>query len=361
MTKFLLFSDLHIHPHKKSERRLQDCVDALVWVFETAKKQKIKNILFGGDFFHDRSKIESLVLHQTFSVLKKYLDGSINLYMLLGNHDLWFFEKTSISSVTAISGLPNVHIIDKPQRIMIDGISWHFVPFTHNPIDSLKILENDNPEESYLLGHLAIDGAKLNSKGSVADVEIEHDGEMTKVNPSIFSNYKHVYLGHYHNAQLISKNVEYIGSPLQLTFGEMEETKNIVILEFDGDDCITSYVANNFSPQHFEDTFENLKKIDPKLLQKSYVSIVVDEIDRKEINDQISEFETKGVAFVKVKKSTASKNNDTERKQVDLAKEILLQSDKMITKFVEISETNLEKDILIKTGMDIINSNIASS
>jgi DNA repair exonuclease SbcCD nuclease subunit len=95
MTKILLFSDVHIHPHKKSEKRLDDCLDTLTWVFETAKKNNIKNILFGGDFFHDRSKIESLVLHKTFNILKKYLDGSINFYILLGNHDLLYFEKTT--------------------------------------------------------------------------------------------------------------------------------------------------------------------------------------------------------------------------------------------------------------------------
>ena len=80
---------------RKAKKRLDDCLDALTWVFETAKKNNIKNILFGGDFFHDRSKIESLVLHKTFNILKKYLDGSINFYILLGNHDLLYFEKTT--------------------------------------------------------------------------------------------------------------------------------------------------------------------------------------------------------------------------------------------------------------------------
>jgi DNA repair exonuclease SbcCD nuclease subunit len=355
MTKILLFSDAHIHPHKKSEKRLDDCLDCLTWVFETAKKNNIKNILFGGDFFHDRSKIESLVLHKTFNILKKYLDGSINFYILLGNHDLLYFEKTTISSVTAISGLPNVHIISNPKRIMIDGISWHFIPFTHNPTDDLNYLSQYDPKNSYLLGHLAIDGARLNSKGSIADVEIEHDGEMVKVNANIFCDYKHVYLGHYHNAQMIDSNVEYIGSPLQLSFGEMEEVKNIIILEFDGEDCISTYVSNNFSPQHFEDTFENLQKIDPRVLKNSYVSVLVDNVDKKEISDKVKCLEEKGISFVKIKKNTTAKDDSNEKEQIILAKEILCQSDKMVQKFVEMSETSLDKDILVKFGMDVIN------
>jgi DNA repair exonuclease SbcCD nuclease subunit len=355
MIKFLLFSDIHIHPHKKSEDRLNDCLLCLIWVFETAKKHNIKNILFGGDFFHDRTKIESIVLHETFSILKKYLDGSINLYVLLGNHDLWYFEKTSISSVTAVSALPNVYIINEPKQIIIEGISWHFVPFTHNPIEDIALLSNFNPQDSFFLGHLAVDGAKLNSKGSTADVEIEHDGEMTKVSPSIFSKYKHAFLGHYHNSQTISENTEYIGSPLQLSFGELEDKKNIIILEFIENDYIVNYVANDFSPQHFEGDLETIMKIDPQLLKKSFVSVIVGEEDKEEINKKIKLLENQGVSLVKIKKNIIEKNQNNELKQIEIAKEILSQSDKMVKKFVEITTTELNKDLLVNCGMDIIN------
>lgn len=355
MPKFLLFTDIHIHPHKKSEERLHDCLDCLVWVFETAKKNKIKNILFGGDFFHDRSKIESLVLHKTFAILKRYLDGSVNFYVLLGNHDLWYFEKTSISSASALAAFPNVYIIDKPEQIIIDNVSWHFVPFTHDPIDDINNLEKYNPQNSFLLGHLAVDGAKLNSKGSTADVEIEHDGEMTKVSSNIFKNYKHVFLGHYHNAQIISSNTEYIGSPLQLSFGELEDTKNIIILEVTKDDYITNYITNTSSPQHFEGTIDNLMNLDPEILKKSFVSILVDEEEKDEIAKNIKLLEEKGVKSIKIKKNVLEKNKENELAQMEIAKDILSQSDTMVKKFVEISTTDLDKNLLVECGLDIIN------
>lgn len=354
MPKFLLFTDIHLHSHKKSEERLRDCLDCLVWVFETAKKNNIKNILFGGDFFHDRSKIESLVLHETFAILKKYLDGSVNFYVLLGNHDLWYFEKTSISSASALSAFPNVHIIDKPEQIIIDNVSWHFVPFTHDPIDDINNLEKYNPHNSFLLGHLAVDGAKLNSKGSTADVEIEHDGEMTKVSSNIFKNYKHVFLGHYHNAQMISSNAEYIGSPLQLSFGELEDTKNIIILEVMEDDYITNYVTNTFSPQHFEGTIDNLMNLDPEILKKSFVSILVDEEEKDGIEKNIKLLEDKGVKSIKIKKNISEKNQEIELAQMEIAKDILSQSDIMVRKFVEVSTIDLDKNLLVEYGLDII-------
>lgn len=202
---------------------------------------------------------------------------------------------------------------------------------------------------------MAVDGAKLNSKGSTADVEIEHDGEMTKVSSNIFKNYKHVFLGHYHNAQTIANNVEYIGSPLQLSFGELEDSKHIVILEIVNDDYIVNYVKNNFSPQHFEGTVENLMNIDPDILKKSFVSILVDDIEKDQIENKIKILEQKGVKSIKIKKVVIENNKNQELQQMEIAKDILSQSDKMVKKFVEISQTDLNRDLLIECGLDIIN------
>ena len=41
----LLFSDLHIFPHKRKNERLEDCLEVLRWVFKTARDEGIKNIL----------------------------------------------------------------------------------------------------------------------------------------------------------------------------------------------------------------------------------------------------------------------------------------------------------------------------
>ena len=48
----LLFSDLHVHCHKRSNERLEDCLKALNWVFDTAEQRQISSILLGGEFFH---------------------------------------------------------------------------------------------------------------------------------------------------------------------------------------------------------------------------------------------------------------------------------------------------------------------
>jgi DNA repair exonuclease SbcCD nuclease subunit len=52
MAKFLLFSDIHVHPHKQKTERLHDCLKALNWCFEVAEENSVNAILFGGDLLH---------------------------------------------------------------------------------------------------------------------------------------------------------------------------------------------------------------------------------------------------------------------------------------------------------------------
>ena len=47
MGKVLLFSDIHIHPHKRRQDRLEDCLSVLDWVFSVAKDKGVKSVLFG--------------------------------------------------------------------------------------------------------------------------------------------------------------------------------------------------------------------------------------------------------------------------------------------------------------------------
>lgn len=274
----LLFSDVHLHNHKRKDTRREDCIKALDWVFVTAKSRGITNILFGGDLFHDRYKIDVPTYQRTFEILKKHLDGKIKLWLLLGNHDIWFNDDTSISSVFPLSSLPGIRIISKPEQIVIDGATWDFIPFTHNPLETLQILRDQPEEADYALGHIALHGAKLHGS-TLADVSIEHDGDMTVIDSSLFSKYKQVFLGHYHAEQRIA-NVEYIGSPLELNFGEAYQEKHLIV--FDGATQEKEYIVNDFSPKHLVVKQSELDKYD---LNNNFVQVYVDDLGGTELVD----------------------------------------------------------------------------
>ncbi len=269
MAKVLLYSDIHIHAHKGKEERLQDCLDCLYWVFQTAQERNIKDVIFGGDLFQDRRKISVYAYHQVYNIFAQF--KNLRHWLLLGNHDLWFYEKKDISSVIPFDGQPNVTVIDTPSTIEIAGLKFDFLPFTHDPITT--IVENFPEKSKVLIGHIAVDGAFLNFRHHTqADVSVEIENDMVTVGKEIFTDYKRVFLGHYHGAQKLDDVVEYIGSTLQLTFNEADQEKHIIVL--DTEDLSVEYITNEFSPRHYILKPEELDNVEIK--SRDFVKTIAD-------------------------------------------------------------------------------------
>lgn len=108
-----------------------------------------------------------------------------------------------ICSVKPLASIEGVKVIDKP--CYIDNMA--FLPYTENPIADLEQLKDSR---NLLLGHIALNGAILNSVYQTrSEVVVEHDGDMTVVDADTFKDWKKVFLGHYHGAQKVGPNIEY--------------------------------------------------------------------------------------------------------------------------------------------------------
>ena len=348
----LLFSDLHIHSHKKSTERLQDCLDVLAWIFDTAVEREIRHVIFLGDLFHDRMRIEVQTLHRTHEVFEKYFyDPKFDLYLLLGNHDMWSRDKWDIYSPKVVSGWDAVHVIDHPQNLNILGQHFDFLPFTENPIQEIADLlaQPSKSERRVLCSHMALDGAILNSFGIHADVVVEHDNEMVKVDADFLRKWDRVFLGHYHAPQMINDRVEYVGSPLQLTFGEAHQEKHLAV--FDVQNFTTEYVVNEFSRKHIVTTLGNLPNHD---LKDNFVIVKVDDLSRDEVTELRKKINREhSVKTLDIKVTMSS--DPGQETMVEDAKSILDTEDVMLLKYIkEKGSGMLDPDLLIREGIAII-------
>ena len=343
--KILFFSDVHIHAHKKSFDRLKDCLKALDWAFETAKAHKIKDIVFAGDLFQDRQKIDVATYSLTFDTFIKHCDGSLNLWLLLGNHDMWYHDKWDISSVLPFSALPNVTVVNKACTLEVNGKEIDFLPYVRDPIEYLKQFEATTKKRKgikILVGHLAVHGAELNALyHSLADVQLEHDGDMVKVGPDLFTAWDQVFLGHYHGAQEI-ENIEYIGSPLELTFGEAFQKKHIIIYDLKNGN--KEYIINDFSPKHLIVSEDNIHKHD---VENNFVRLSVENrksVDMLDLKKTIQEKKPGTLEIIQKPKK--------EQKQVvEDAKAILNKEDEMLETYVkEVDTGDMEKPHLVEIG-----------
>ena len=355
--KILIFSDLHIHPHKRSSERLEDCLKALDWVFASAKERGIKNIVFLGDLFHDRQKIDVLAYQKTFDIFSRNLEGSgIKLTLLLGNHDLWHYQRLDISSVNPLRALPGVRVVDEPSVVRLseggEGFFMGFLPYTHNPIEDLKKVEKEWAKAAQadstkvLGGHIAVDGATWNVRhGTLSDVVVEHEGDMVKVGPDIFRKWDRVFLGHYHIPQKMDEKVEYVGSPLQLSFGEADQDKHIVA--YDTSDDSVEYIDNDFSPKHLIIGEDEIEEAD---LKGNFVRLEVDDMTGSRMHKVRQEMvEARGVSSLEIKQR---QRNETHI--IQDAKSIMKNEDEMIEKYVEqAAPEGLDRETLVKIGTDI--------
>lgn len=337
MSKILITGDIHIHPHKKSNERLQDCLRVLDWIFQTAEEQHVDAIIMLGDLFHDRQSIGIPTYQKTFEIFRKHLEGkdTFRVYLLIGNHDLWHLAKWDISSIFPLEAIHNVIVIDKPCTRMVCDCPISFLPYTADPATSLAEIEDSRqcsvvPSGCRILcGHIAVDGAVLNAMYGVrSEVSVEHDGGLTKVNTELFRDWDFVFLGHYHAAQKLDYNAEYIGSPLQLSFGEAFQHKHVMI--FDTETHDKTYIRNTFSPQHFIIPKSDLAKYP---LRGNFIKVLVDDISASDIielrndlveNHSIGSFEV--VQDLRIQ----------EQKQIiEDAKAILVDQSKMLEEYVK--------------------------
>lgn len=355
--KILIFSDAHIHPHKKSAERLDHCLQALDWVFETAAERGVGRMIFLGDLFHDRQKIDVLAYQKTFEIIEKRMrERDVELRLLLGNHDLWHFQRLDVSSVNPLRSIRGISVVDRPcvQKISEgrEEFFMAFLPYTHNPISDLSALEEEwdsvvrNDQPMVLGGHISVDGAVWNVRhNTVSEVSVEHDGDMVRVGPGIFSRWDRVFLGHYHAAQKLSEKVEYVGSPLQLSFGEAFQDKHIIV--YDTEEDSAEYVKNEFSPKHYiigED------EVDLYPLKGNFIRVEVEDITSRGMSDIRQRLvEQVGVSTLEIKQSSRR-----EEHIIEDARSILHREDEMLQKYVDqAAPEGLDKDTLLKVGMEI--------
>lgn len=271
MSRAVVFSDLHVYSHFGLSSRIHDCVKIIDWVFETSHQYDCPFIFFLGDLFHQRNKIDvmsyEMVFRSFYENIQKYHHIE-RIYLVVGNHDMYYKNKWTVNSIKPFYVMPRVKVIDDIFQETLRGVDICFLPYSESASRTLLHL----PKGDLLLSHLAVQGAKLN-KHTVSDRIVETDSGMDLVSSENFSSWSKVLLGHYHLAQRLG-NVEYVGSPLELNFGEAGDEKHIILLDLNNLSC--EYIVNDFSPRHLVIDISELDDEDFSVLENNYVRITYD-------------------------------------------------------------------------------------
>lgn len=357
MSKAFVFSDLHIHAHKDRVDRLHHCLAVLDWVFLQADKHDCEYIWFLGDLFHDRIKIDVLNYLKTFEVFMKHMitdAADRDVYLLVGNHDMYHKERWDVNSVKPLTAIPRVHLMDKPTRTILGGKRIDWMPHTDNPVRELNDMKKAHGGAGdLLLGHMSVHGAQLNIfYGTKADVIVEYDNEMVTVDPSIFADWPMTLLGHYHGSQILDYGVEYIGSPLELTYGEAFQQKHCIVLDLETME--KQYIINEFSPKHLIVTPQDIKDENYNL-DGNFVRLATDGLKNKELIDLRREI-TQNYKILSFDTKQKERKTEEDKTVIDKAQAILKDVHEMLKMYIKergVPE-GMGADRLLKSGEECL-------
>tara|TARA_Y100000593_G_scaffold93898_1_gene190482 strand:+ start:4444 stop:5472 length:1029 start_codon:yes stop_codon:yes gene_type:complete len=215
MSRWLILGDLHFGERGDSEKFNNSILDFLEWSIDIGTEHQVDKVAQLGDWFHSRSKIQVQTLN--YGVVGAQMLGQVfgreNVFVLEGNHDLFYLDRLDISSINVLS--PYVTVIHEPTSVgnimmtpwIVSGEQWDDIV-------------NASRNHEYLFAHLELNGFMVNDR-----YEMEHGQSHRELR-----GYKSVLTGHYHSKQE-KDNILYVGTPYPITMNEANESHGVFIFD----------------------------------------------------------------------------------------------------------------------------------
>ena len=214
--KAAIFTDLHVGQKSNSQIHNEDCLRYINWFIDLVKTRNCDTILFLGDFHHNRNSINIQTMDYSLRILELLDSVGCRMIVLPGNHDLYYKDKRSISSIKYMSKFKNIELINNQYS---EG-DVCFVPWLigeeHKNMRKIK--------DRYVMGHFELPKFMMNSM-----VEMPDHGELKRED---FGHVDKVFTGHFHKRQT-QNNIHYIGNAFPHNFADAwDNDRGAVILEW---------------------------------------------------------------------------------------------------------------------------------
>ncbi|MBR9920875.1 MAG: exonuclease subunit SbcD [Bacteroidetes bacterium] len=267
--RFLHTSDWHLGQKFLSNDRQEEHRLALNWILETIREKQVDVLLIAGDIF-DIGSPPNYAREQYYEFLAKLQATPCRHVVIIGgNHDSpsmlhasrEILQFLNIHVVGALSGETSDCLVElKDKEGEVEAVIAA-VPFLRDRdvrtassgesgqerIDQIREgIRNVYAEAAELvkgyaekniplltMGHLYAAGAKaLEEQANI------YLGDTVNIKASEFDAvFNYVALGHIHRSQAVGglEHIRYCGSPIPLSFSEIKDEKQVVLIDFEGD------------------------------------------------------------------------------------------------------------------------------
>jgi len=255
--KILVMTDTHFRTYgNRLVNGLNEFFFKQITIFdEIIDKESPDIVIFCGDLFDKRYKLDVVVSYFVSKVINKYTRKGVKFYFLVGNHDL--YRMSFINSIEVVSGLNRV--FKKRKVIDINGDSFVFLPYIKeiNSKEDLKSVKKFlRKNDGYLFVHNYIDVFNRIENGNEVDFT---NADEYVISEEDISHYEYVFSGHNHLHQE-KGNLRNIGSLFYLKWSEVGERGYYVLDE----DKVMFRESESFRfiTYRFEDNFDLEEDLD---------------------------------------------------------------------------------------------------
>jgi DNA repair exonuclease SbcCD nuclease subunit len=196
---------------------LNSIKNALNEVGDYCYDNEINTIIIGGDAYHNKSLVYSIAQEIMIDFFEQYED--LEFWLIDGNHDLSGKGQNAISSLRSLSKCENVEWVSGTPT---GNDNFICIPYSHDVVNQVK-----TNRRKILISHFGLSEGVLNSGMSIiSDISVR----------DLIGKYELVLLGHYHKPQEIIHDgfkLYYVGSLIQLDWGEKNEDKRFLVVDTD--------------------------------------------------------------------------------------------------------------------------------
>ena len=215
--KAAIFTDLHVGLKSNSNIHNEDCWNFIQWMTLKTKAEGCDVAIMTGDWHNNRSNINIVSLNYSLKCLEHLNNNFDQVFLIPGNHDLYYRDKRDVNSVAWAKHLKNVKVIDGFTSIEHVVFAPWLVGEDYKKIPKLNA--------KYMFGHFELPHFLMNAMVQMpdhSDLKREH-----------FSNIEHVFTGHFHKRQTY-KNITYIGNCFPHNYADAgDDDRGFCILEWD--------------------------------------------------------------------------------------------------------------------------------
>lgn len=236
--------------------------------FPTLIERGITTIVHCGDYFDRRKFINFRTLYRNQQMfMEKLVEHNIHMYLVAGNHDIFYKNTNYINSPSMLFGqyLSHVTIVEDDCFMLDEENGLVLVPWINDQNKDKIYTQLDEMKPKVCFGHFEFAGFEM-YKGQ----KIDHG-----MNSDDFALCPMVLSGHYHHKST-KGNVTYLGSAFEFTWADYNDDRGFHILDRESKEL--EYIKNPYRMFH-KIIYDDLKGMpDPsefEYIKDTIVKVVV--------------------------------------------------------------------------------------